>query len=33
MGTVIAFLIGLCIGGIFGMIITAVLVAGKDDDK
>lgn len=31
MGTVIAFFVGLMIGGCFGMIMTAVFVAGKDD--
>ena len=32
MTNVIAFLIGLCIGGIFGMIMTAVLTSGGDDN-
>ena len=32
MGTVIAFIVGLVIGGAFGMIFLALLKAGKDDE-
>lgn len=32
MSSVIAFFIGLCIGGIFGMIMTAVLTSGGGDN-
>lgn len=31
MGTVIAFFVGIMIGGFFGMLILALLNAGKDD--
>ena len=31
MGTVIAFFVGIMIGGFFGVLILALLKAGKDD--
>lgn len=32
MGTVVAFIGGLMIGGTFGILTAAILVAGKDDE-
>lgn len=33
MGSLIAFMAGLIIGGVAGMMLTAVLVAGRKDDE
>lgn len=34
MGTLIAFILGLIVGGCFGMLCTAVItVGGRDDDE
>lgn len=32
MATIIAFVLGLMIGGVFSAIVLAVLMAGKDDE-
>ena len=33
MSTILAFAIGSFLGGSFGVVVTAVLVAGRDDER